>query len=682
MVQGASKTFVMKTHKWSFETMATKGFFDEKMRNNLLIDPPVVKREHIKFPRSDVGFKTLGSLDYWRCIDGIGKVGSVRDTFQLSLLRHKQNGILLELLHFSPGFFCFQAVAGGPILCCLEDGRVKERSDLAHKGDCKGPLWKFHSPKTVAEYVTREGLGLKERYAQLTSSVPGRWLVGISVPHVFIANHSESALQIVLTSHGFVVLGGGPDPQGLIVERGQIRSLSVQDAIDYVRHQPAKPDDVTELDNLSRRQKKWRTGSMAELHTSMPSLSVSHGDSSLLETSAHTLSTVGDGESKNQGADVVGSPSTPSKEIVDGVLDAERRMLKLDLEKSFDTEGRFQKSYEEMVINDGFRECCSLLKRLHGHLSLGEILDASDRINRRAQLVRVCGDYGKEWVPGTGTTTQFAFLVDEIREKIAKQSLNAIFVHFFRMEYHHPHEVIAHLVRQLGANVPGYEDVLNGTVLKALSSYSHAQMANVMYELCMYHMQKDRAVIIIVDNLHLAEQRILGYMAYELRRSLQPWFYNLKRQGYVRIVFSGRDGYSAPSGAPVATMQLHRLSEPGARKVLTKMLSVRKKHVSLHLVDVLLQKQDACRMQYLRVATIIVQRYWVFEQNNSYIEALPEDLLGLYGLSIRNLEQDFGESMVETMLLLLIGKDAVLTFEEMQTRLTDDRPSGTQSSYC
>jgi hypothetical protein len=67
---------------------------------------------------------------------------------------------------------------------------------------------------------------LKERFSQLTSSVPGKWTVAISVPHVFVENHADSSLQIVLTPQGFVVLGGGHDPQGLIVEKGAVRSLS------------------------------------------------------------------------------------------------------------------------------------------------------------------------------------------------------------------------------------------------------------------------------------------------------------------------------------------------------------------------------------------------------------------------------------------------------------------------
>ena len=155
-VRGATKTFIMKTHKWSFNPQANKGLFDEALRNNLLMERVEKEREHVKFPRSDVGFKTLGALDHWRCIDGVGKVGHVKDRYNLSLLQHKDNGTFLELLHFSPGFFCFQ-VSGGKVLCCSEDGRVRERADFAHKGDGKGPEWKFHSPATIAKYNTEQG---------------------------------------------------------------------------------------------------------------------------------------------------------------------------------------------------------------------------------------------------------------------------------------------------------------------------------------------------------------------------------------------------------------------------------------------------------------------------------------------------------------------------------------------
>ena len=226
-VEGASKSFLLKTHKWNFTTWASRGLFDETMRNTLLTEPFAAKREHVKYPRSNVGFPALGSLDHWRCIDGIGKVGAVKDRFELSLLRHNRNGTLLELMHFSPGFFCFRAKEDGPVLCCMEDGRVRQRSDLSRKGDGKGPVWKFHSPSTVAQYGDHnEGQDLKERFAQLNSSVPGRWMVAISVPHVFIQNNSDTCMQIVLTAMGFVVLGGGADPQGLIVENNQVRTTS------------------------------------------------------------------------------------------------------------------------------------------------------------------------------------------------------------------------------------------------------------------------------------------------------------------------------------------------------------------------------------------------------------------------------------------------------------------------
>ena len=691
-VQGASKAFLLKTHKWDFNTHRPDktGLFDEKMRNNLLVDPPVIRREHVKFPRSDMGFKSLGALDHWRCIDGIGKVGAVKDRFSLSLLQHPHNGIFVELLHFSPGFFCFQAAPGGPILCCTEEARVKERSDLQNKGDGKGPPWKFHSPETVAEYLAPlvrpstsasrpktqsttysfttsessewveedepKGQNLRDRFTTLTSSVPGRWVVATSVPHVFIANNCDPLMQIVLTRHGFVVLGGGADPQGLIVEKGTIRSLSVGAAIDYVRHRPAKEDDLTELDHLGKLQHQNRNHS-----------------TSMLEKSFSNVSVVAFQDGSTSAGRLAASPEgIQRKEDLNAVLEAERRMLKLDLDKFFERENVVQKSYEEMVLKNGFRDCCSLIKRLHGHLSIGEILDASDRINRRAQLVRVTGDYGKECVPGTGTTTQFAFLIDEIRSKIAKQGLKAVFVHFFRMEYHKPHEVVSHLARQLIAHMSEEEEGLNDKMIKALSSYSHEEMAKLLEHLCMHHVLKDHPVIIVVDNLHLAEQRILGLMIYELRKALQPWFYHLKRHGYVRVVFSGRDGYSAPQGGSITTLQLNRLSDTMAKKVLTKMFRVRKKHISPDHVETLLKKKDACRMQYLRTAVSVVQRYWVFEQNNGYVEALPEELSGLYIHSIRNLENDFGPEFVQKTLLMIISTEHqhTLTFEELQQKLS------------
>jgi hypothetical protein len=125
--QGLSTTFILNTNKWNFTTVAGKGIFDESLTNSMLREKLPFRRDHLIIPRSDVGFKTLGALDHWRCIDGIGKVGAVRDRFALSLLRHT-DGTFLELMHFSPGFFLFQAVPGGAVLCCDESARVRQRS--------------------------------------------------------------------------------------------------------------------------------------------------------------------------------------------------------------------------------------------------------------------------------------------------------------------------------------------------------------------------------------------------------------------------------------------------------------------------------------------------------------------------------------------------------------------------
>ena len=96
--------------------------------------------------------------------------------------------------------------------------------------------------------------------------------------------------------------------------------------------------------------------------------------------------------------------------------------------------------------------------------------------------------------------------------------------------YHNvqPHEVIAHLVRQLSANIVGCEDGLSEKAIKALNSYSHEGLASILQDLCLHHVLMDVPVIIVVDNMHLAEQRILGLVINELRKKLQPWFYNLK----------------------------------------------------------------------------------------------------------------------------------------------------------
>jgi len=236
----------------------------------------------------------------------------------------------------------------------------------------------------------------------------------------------------------------------------------VQEAIDYVRHRPAKADDQTELDQLANAKQQSRLEASRLLHESSKRVlqmddSVQHQVGGLEFSSPQPVAGI-----DSEGGDVVqqlwqhasmceahlhegrtdaasSSPQDEEQQLeqhIDAVLEVEMREMKRDLDAFYHRESAVQRSYEEMVIGTGFRECCSLLKRLHSHLSLGEILEPSERINRRAQLIRVCGDYGKEWVPGTGTTTQLAFLVDEIRAKIVKQRLKVVFASMFRMEYH------------------------------------------------------------------------------------------------------------------------------------------------------------------------------------------------------------------------------------------------------
>ena len=132
--------------------------------------------------------------------------------------------------------------------------------------------------------------------------------------------------------------------------------------------------------------------------------------------------------------------------------------------------------------------------------------------------------------------------------------------------------------------------------------------------------------------------------------------------------------FSVPAGGPITTMQLDRLSETMAKQVLTKMLRVRNKHISPDHVETLLKKKDACRMQYLRVAASVIERYWVFEQNNGYFEALPEELSGLYAHTIRILEEDFGAELVEEILVMLAEREThgSLSFLETKNKFSSD----------
>ena len=473
-VQGSSEGFVMKNHRWCNTSVAGIGLFDEGTTNSLLHISRKVSRDHLKFPRSDVGFKTLGALDHWRCIDGIGKVGAVRDTFPLSLLRHGGNGTLLELMHHSPGFVFFQVERDGPVLCCGEDGRVRERSDLQLKGDGKGPEWKFHSAATVEKFEAEKGLDLKTRFTNLSSPSPGRWIVGISVPYVILENKDSLEFQIALTPSGFVIMGGGDDPRGLIVDRNIMRTTSKQEAIDFIRHHPAKPDDPTELDELAAQQNTFK-----------------EGVATVTAADAFGLKQEGDEHG----------------------LSERQHQLKMQLESFFESQSVVQESHADMLVQNGFRASCSLLCRLLDLLSLGRILEPAEKINRRALLVRVCGDYGKQCVPGTGTSTHLGFLLDAIKGVLRKGEQPVVLASFFRMQYHQPQEVIAHLVRQLSATIPENAAVPKGLtieVLKALDSCSHEKLAMLLHRIIMYHMLRDTPVVMVLDNLHLAEQRVLG----------------------------------------------------------------------------------------------------------------------------------------------------------------------------
>ena len=88
------------------------------------------------------------------------------------------------------------------------------------------------------------------------------------------------------------------------------------------------------------------------------------------------------------------------------------------------------------------------------------------------------------------------------------------------------------------------------------------------------------------------------------------------------------------------------------------MLRLKRKHVAPEHINSLLKKKDACRMQYLRVLSTIISRFWVFEQNNGYFEALPDLLSDLYIYALRHLEDDFGEDLVSQVLVLIVNSGA------------------------
>jgi hypothetical protein len=82
------------------------------------------------------------------------------------------------------------------------------------------------------------------------------------------------------------------------------------------------------------------------------------------------------------------------------------------------------------------------------------------------------------------------------------------------------------------------------------------------------------------------------------------------------------------------------------------------------------------------VAVSVVQRYWVFEQINGYVEALPEILSDLYHHSIRNLEHDFGDQLVEKVLVYLLETEPRYppTFENVAKQFSSHADSAKVSN--
>jgi hypothetical protein len=142
--------------------------------------------------------------------------------------------------------------------------------------------------------------------------------------------------------------------------------------------------------------------------------------------------------------------------------------------------------------------------------------------------------------------------------------------------------------------------------------------------------EKDTPVVLVLDKLNPDEQRVVSYACAGVRELLQPWSLAVAKPGYLRIVYSGTDGYTVPCGATMQTLRLDRFSQQSALDFISEKLRRVRKHIATRFLKSLVSKEHGTTCQYLTVAIMALADMWGYEQLNGHVDDLPGTLTELY----------------------------------------------------
>jgi hypothetical protein len=311
-----------------------------------------------------------------------------------------------------------------------------------------------------------------------------------------------------------------------------------------------------------------------------------------------------------------------------------------------------------MLLNEAFPEHCLCTGRLLELVAIENGLSVHDKVNRRALSIRLVGGGGQACIPGTGCSTELAVLISRLHGFVSEKSRSDVVVaSFFRSQGHSSVQVVTNLVQQLHKYLPppcpecpifssDYDDLAEG-------------LQQVMLKLILLN----KAVFIVLDQAHLAEQRVLGKVMSFLRTELQPWLHSIRNPGFVRVVFSGEGGFCFPSGIPIATVQLNGLKKESAEIILAKKLSAENKYIARKHILGICQKEEAWRWQYLNIIVEVLKQFWVFEQQTDSCDNLPGTLVLLYGVMLQRMEINYGLSATRSILEILVSNRSISIFQ-------------------
>ena len=632
--------------------------------------PCVVRKRRDPWPRSRATFTALGAQAHWRMLDCLtdlqsGPGPAVQESkvrtrsgpqHLCTILRHT-SGITIELMHNSFGGFIFSEGQGFPRARCSCEGYLSEHAaDNEHGGRYSAKHSAHGSLDRVGVKPASSSSSLKGTKNVLTECLPVSPIPTTgSESELGIGSESGSAV----TSNLVVIENGNGTSQSQMDDMR--RGTTAADL--HVWHTPTDFPNAKFGHMISRKVGRW------SICLSVPNIIVLNDCDPNIQLALTPGGFIFFGGGQQGQAVVIekpgGAAQTTLKEarkIIQHIPTMPNDKTQLDeasissfqKQNDFQVECNFQDSFFRMLVSNAFPEHCLCTKMLIDLLAIESGLSVHDKVNRRSLSIRLVGESGQACIPGSGSSTELAVLVKHLQRHIGEERRSDIaLVTFFRSPHHNFVQVITYIAQQLLLHLPeprpdalSFENDINDLT---------DGLEQVMLKLIL----SNKAVIIILDQAHLAEQRILGNAMSGLRARLQPWLYGIRKSGYIRVVFNGENGYSFPSGIPMVTIQLNGLSQHSVEAILEKKLASENKYIANKHIKTVSRKREAWRWQYLNVVVEVLKHFWVFEQLIDCCSSLPGDLESLYGITIERLELTYGFGEVQSVLSNLISKGSL-----------------------